>query len=532
MLRTKAGKSKKPYSLQTKIVFLVTSLIVLVVILSNGAYAYLELQNEKSNARQYALQDARLLATQPAVETSFLNRNWEESQYIIEQITSQTDANHALLLDRDMHIVAKDSDQNQTLTTDQRDSVYSSVVFGKISLHEIKKNGEQIISAYAPIYVDYGEYFQAQGSAVIEYSLNEIYSSVWAQILKTIALTFIVLILGLIGAVWLSKSVRADILGLEPYEIANIYAENTAILHSIREGIVAVDSHYLITMVNDSAVSLLNDSVAVGSSSISVFSSIDKNEDLFDNKEIIIENKTLIINKMPIVKNEFSVGYVYTLRDKTELKHMINTLSDVKKYSEDLRAQTHEYMNKLYLLLGLIQLGEYKEAENVIQEEAKMHTMQTDVIFGQIKDQRLQAILVGKAGAASEKKVLFYIDKESRLNTMPAHISISSLVIIIGNIIDNALEAAVPVQAGEVSFFITDLGDDVVIEVRDNGKGFSKEDAQRLVEQKYSTKGSNRGYGLANVMKELENIEGWMEFHTNAENETVVTLFIPKVLSN
>ncbi len=106
-------------------------------------------------------------------------------------------------------------------------------------------------------------------------------------------------------------------------------------------------------------------------------------------------------------------GAVISFREKTELKKLINKLTEMKKYSEDLRAQTHEFSNKLYAILGLLELGEYNEAIELIKEEYAIQNEQHEILFQNIHSQRVQAILLGKMGKASEKKVKLSIDENS-----------------------------------------------------------------------------------------------------------------------
>ena len=157
--------------------------------------------------------------------------------------------------------------------------------------------------------------------------------------------------------------------------------------------------------------------------------------------------------------------------DKTELKKLMNTISEVRDYSEGLRAQTHEYANKLYLLSGLLQLERYQDAYEFIQKEAALHQHRNQILFNQIHDANVQAILFGKLGRASEKKINLEIDADSYVDSLPSHIGVADIITIIGNLIDNAFEAVKQQTEKKVAFSITGLGNDIIIEVTDYGKG-------------------------------------------------------------
>src|SRR5690606_27316567 len=112
-------------------------------------------------------------------------------------------------------------------------------------------------------------------------------------------------------------------------------------------------------------------------------------------------NKHLIVHVVPILEEDKLVGTVTTLRDKTEMNEMVNALYEVNKYSDDLRAQTHEYSNKMHLISGLIQLKRYDDVLELIKEEVNHIEYNNQIIFDQIKDKKVQAILLGKMGKAS-----------------------------------------------------------------------------------------------------------------------------------
>jgi CitB family two-component system sensor histidine kinase CitS len=246
-------------------------------------------------------------------------------------------------------------------------------------------------------------------------------------------------------------------------------------------------------------------------------------------KEISWEDKSVIVNCTPIFDSEGVSGVVASFRDRTEIEEMVNTLSEVKMHSEDLRAQTHEFTNKLYVLSGLIQLGEYDEAIDMIQSEtSELHSLNR-VVFEQIKDTKVQALLLGKIGKASEKKIIFEIDAQSYLEKLPDHIKLSQLTLILGNIIDNALEAVSSMEEPLVKFFATDIGNDMVFEVSDNGKGIPEDAIAHIFDRGFTSKnsGSPSGYGLSNADHVVKELGGIIEVQSEDGN-TIFTVYLPK----
>lgn len=190
-------------------------------------------------------------------------------------------------------------------------------------------------------------------------------------------------------------------MGLEPYEIAGLYKEKNAVLHAVKEGILAIDQDGFITMMNQPAKKLLHIQGSVRHRKVDgLFPSNYLYEVLRTgipqiDKEMVWKDQTVIVNCTPLFDKDKITGVVASFRDKTEIEQMVNTISEVKRYSEDLRAQTHEFTNKLYVLSGLLQLGEYDQAVNMIQSETTDLQLQNSVVFNQIRDTKVQAILIG-----------------------------------------------------------------------------------------------------------------------------------------
>jgi CitB family two-component system sensor histidine kinase CitS len=309
-------------------------------------------------------------------------------------------------------------------------------------------------------------------------------------------------------------------------------------LLSVKEGIIAIDHNGTITLINHSARTMLNlneddfigQHVNLVLPTIQIYDVVQRGKNIH-NIEIPINEKLFIFNVIPIFENEQVVGAVSSFRDKTELKKLIDTISEVREYSEGLRAQTHEYANKLYLLSGLLQLERYNDAFEFIQKESSFYMYRNQIIFNQIHDPNVQAILLGKLGKASEKKINFEIDDESYIEPLPAYIKVTDLVTIIGNLIDNAFDAVMNQNEKKVFFSIISLGNDIIIEVSDNGKGVSESLIDSLFSLGISSKGQNRGYGLFNVKHIVDLLGGTIEVKNKENGGAIFTVYLPKQIS-
>ncbi|MBY0147032.1 sensor histidine kinase [Neobacillus niacini] len=357
--------------------------------------------------------------------------------------------------------------------------------------------------------------------------------------------TFLILIGGLLAASLISLNIKKALFGLEPKEIAWMYQEKHAILESIHEGIIAIDTDGRITVVNETAHKILgvpNETLLRGKRIEEVI----ENTKLLEvvrsgkaeyDKEIIIFGDVFLANRIPIFNKKGDViGAVASLRNKSELAQLLQELSHVKAYAEGLRAQTHEYSNRLYTLLGLIQLGSYKEAIDFISKEVDVTQGFIQFLMKEIPDSIIAGFILGKVSLASELKVNFSIDRESSFKDIPHEISRDSLVTIIGNLVNNAFEAVKENKNGEkeVSLFFTDLGKELIIEVEDNGKGIDSHDNGQIFKEGFSTKdrNSNAGIGLSLVQNAINSLGGYVTFSSEVGEGTIFTVAIPKSMGD
>ncbi|MEI4619836.1 sensor histidine kinase [Bacillus cereus] len=529
------NKSLK-FSLQTKILTLIITLILFVVFLLSGIFVYIQSVDTKRQVEQLALQTAKSISFMPEVKEAFhTGHSKSYIQPIAEQVREQSGADNVIVEDRH-GVVYSHSDPDWI--GKEIDNLYNDQALSFGGYYTLEGTGTTgpALMAKAPIIVDYGDYDQVVGVVTVEFLKKGIQSNILNRTKEIILFSLAVLLVGIVGGTLLARSIRKDTLGLEPNEIASLYRERNTILLSIKEGIIAIDQKGLITMMNTSAkdmLSLDNDYLHRHITEVFPDSHMMRVLEMGimeNNQEIQFKDKVFILNMTPIVENSQTVGVVCSFRDKTELQRLIDTISEVRKYSEDLRAQTHEFTNKLFVLSGLLQLGHYAEAFEFIQQESSVHQSQNHILFHQILDTKVQAILLGKLGTASEKKIQFNIEGDSTLNPLPDHIEISHLITILGNMIDNAFDAVSNQSEKCVSFFVTDIGNDVVFEVIDSGIGVPSENIDTIFEKGFSTKGNNRGYGLSNVKEMVDSLQGTIEITNSKNGGAIFTIYLPKKL--
>ena len=295
----------------------------------------------------------------------------------------------------------------------------------------------------------------------------------------------IAILLGILGSSILARNIKKELFNLEPAEIANLFTERNALIESVREGIIMVDAKGVITMANLAAheiLSLPSQTELVGRNVWDVIPNtylpqvLESGEEHLD-RSMEIRGKKAIVNRIPIRVGDKIIGAVSSFRSQSDIDRLAEELSQVKQYTEALRAQTHEYNNFLYTISGLIQLNSYDEAINLIHVETAEHQSLIQFMTKRLQDPFLGGIVIGFLNRAKELKVRFILDEDSYLEKLPKHLQKHLLVSIIGNLVTNAFEAVekLPEEMRFVRILIVDNGEEIIIEVEDSGTGVSEE---------------------------------------------------------
>jgi two-component system CitB family sensor kinase len=522
--------------LQTKMILLICSLLLLIIVVLGFFFQHMLATTLKEHIGTRALKLAETVASIPEIKEAFYEPEpWKIIQPMVERIRIKTDAEFIVIGNKDgiryshpiPERIGKEMVGGDNGPTLEGKSIISEAVGtlgpslrGKVPIFD---NQDRVIGI-----VSVGFLIQDINTAAVKYRN------------KIIFLGTITLIIGMIGALLIAHSVKRAIFGLEPEEISTLYQEKKAILESIREGIIAVNTQGLVTMANQTAVKLLGLPDGTNITGKSLFDILPTSRLLeviksgnaeFD-QEMLINGNIVVANRLPILDHhERVIGAVSSFRNKSELYRLTEELSEVKGYAEALRAQTHEYSNKLYMISGLIQLESYQEAIEVITRESDVHQNLVNFIMKEIPDPIIGGLLIGKFNRANELKVKFEIDHESSFHDIPDTMDRNHIVTIIGNLIENAMEAVLDSKAHgkKVHVFMTDLGDDLIIEVEDTGAGIPDEYGDKIFEVGFSTKDKkNRGIGLALVKQAADQLNGYITYNKSHLEGTNFTVAIPK----
>lgn len=398
---------------------------------------------------------------------------------------------------------------------------YGVVKYGETYISEGTGTLGKALRAFSPIYdTETGKEIGFVSVGTLTQSIDDA---------KHMAVLYIILIslgglaAGILGAFILAKNIKNSLLGLEPEEIAKLYNEKMGILDAIYEGLIAIDDKGKITLINDSAISILhyenkidkNDLIGkdiekvLPTTRLNTILETGKSE--FE-KEQRINNTVIMTNRIPIIDRGRIIGAIATFRDKTELTRLAEELTGVEKMAWSLRAQNHEFMNKLHTISGLIQLQEYEEALQFISDVAKSRNRISSILTRNIKDPSISAILLSKYNKAEESRVRFVIDEASALNKLPQYMTSEDIVSVIGNLIENSLDEVSNDGSGEIYIKIVQDKDNLEITVEDNGPGIKEENRDKIYEQGFTTKEGQRGHGMYIVRKIIEEAGGSIAF--------------------
>ncbi len=390
------------------------------------------------------------------------------------------------------------------------------------------------IKAKTPIWNSNGEVI---GVSSVGFLINNIEKQIFEYRTKIIKLSIIPLIVGVMGALLIARRVKKLIFGLEPEEISFLFKEKEATLESIRDATVTVNIEERVTSMNKRARELFDDHQLVLGGIIKneylsdLIKEVIRKKDSQTNKNLLLGHQLYVLDLSPILKENEVKGIVLTIRTVSEIEQLTAEFSKIRTFSENMRAQNHEFLNKLNTIYGLISLKQYDKALEIISSEVKERQDTISFLVSSVKDPLIAACLLGKINRAKELKVNLEIEHDSSLtNTLTMEES-KNLVSIIGNVIDNALEAAREKNElnGKVKVSFTDLGKDIIFDIEDNGLGIPKGMESTIFIDGYTTKREgNHGLGLAIVKSSIALFNGEIYIGSSPLGGARFTVVVPK----
>jgi sensor histidine kinase regulating citrate/malate metabolism len=350
------------------------------------------------------------------------------------------------------------------------------------------------------------------------------------------------LIVGIIGAFLLARGMKNTMLGYEPEQITKLYIEKREILEAMQEGIIAIDNNSQVTLINKAAITMLRlgDQEAVakdimGKHINDVFPSCRLTEVILSGKEEkfkehVMNDIVVMINRVPIRHGENTVGAIATFTDKTKVAELAEEVTGVKQIVEALRANNHEFLNRLHLILGYIQLNRLDDAKKFIVNETEKQQHILSFIMNNILEPTVAALILGKISRAKELGIVLEITEDSYLKKRNGRVTGSVLVTIIGNLLENAMESLSSSYSDKKKIYITIKEDDkkIYLRVEDNGPGIKEDVMLSIFKHGYSTKAGNRGRGLALIKETIDNLSGSIKAVSTVNEGAVFSVILPK----
>ncbi|MER7072538.1 ATP-binding protein [Terrabacter sp. NPDC000476] len=334
---------------------------------------------------------------------------------------------------------------------------------------------------------------------------------------------------GGLGSWLLSRRIRRQTLGLEPAEITGLAESREAMLFGLAEGVVALDTGERITLVNNVAQRLLDlpehavgmrlEDLPMGQRLRDVLRGVtddggsgdpggsygpgeaDGSGSVPRDQVVLRRGRVLVMNRMEVAKDGRPLGSVTTLRDRTELADLERQLGSFRSTTELLRAQAHEFANQLHTISGLIQLGEYDEVVHYVDSVSE-HRAQLDLaVSRRIRDTAVTALVMAKSAQAIERRVELRVSDDTSLAGIGTRDS-ADVAAVVGNLVDNAIDAAASSEGGEKWVELTIRQDAATLEVSvvDSGPGVAPELVTEVFTHGFTTKAAQageRGIGLA-----------------------------------
>ena len=381
------------------------------------------------------------------------------------------------------------------------------------------------------------------GYVVTGYSDDILNKSTIDAVLFLLLTTTLGLVIGILGAIFLAGRVKRVLFGYEPEEIARLLQERNIILNSVREGIININDKGIITVVNSEARTLLKQANIAdtddlcGKSAMDVLKHVPLHDIIregrsFADASIKFGDTVFVMTAVPLLgleRGERVLGAVITFRKKSVVEEMANQLTGFKNYATALRAQTHEFMNKMHVIMGLIDMKAYDELKNYTKEIAYNRQSEVSYIVTRLKDITLSGFILGKISRSRELDIDFTLTDESELHGELDVPSVHDIVLIVGNLIENAFDALKNFDGERiVNLSILDFDKEIVIVVEDSGPGMSEETIKKIYHRGFSTKGdSGHGFGLFLAKQSVESLNGTISVESSPGEGTVFTVRLP-----
>lgn len=376
------------------------------------------------------------------------------------------------------------------------------------------------------------------GVAVVEVLMSDINADKQQKTLMLSSTFAVGYILSVVGLVWLSKRFISELFGFQPDEMALLYSENKSVIEQLNEALISIDKEYRITTINTKLKQMFDiDESILGRSVKDVFPYVDfepimEQQLQIEHKYKKIYDQKLLMNAFPLYLDDEIIGATAIFRSHLEVDALVDQIKGYQQIAEALRSQKHEFQNKLHVVLGLIKMKDYKQAENYIMEHVYSTNLASDYYSSRLKDDKLLALFVGKEIQSKEFNAQLLLTSDSYLEKKHPPINSDDLVLVIGNLIDNSLEAYVGSDVEDKRIVVDVFEDEEMIKltVIDQAGGICPTVIDHIFERGVSTKnGQSRGTGLS-LVNEIVTLYHGEKTITSTKEETKIEIILMKVI--
>ncbi|HEU5426798.1 MAG TPA: sensor histidine kinase [Actinocrinis sp.] len=523
--------------LSTQILVSQIAILVAVVLGGFALFAYQQRGQLDHQTEQRAVDIAGTVAGIPEVGACLETEGGacgDSIQQIANRVMATTDASYVVVIDMNR---VRHSHPDPALIGKQ---VEESIITVDRKVHVRMDNGATGRSANGrvPLYGPDGVMVGEVSAGIRESTIT---SALWQELPVDAGWFAIALAGGAVVSWLLAWRLKRRTFGLELDEITTLLQEREATLHGIREGVIAFDRLGRVTMVNDEARRLLGIGIAGIGGCLEELIPPGRLRDVLSgeiagqDQVVLTDDYLLTVNRMPVTLAGRPHGAVVTLRDRTELSGLLRELDSVRGLTDALRAQQHEFSNRMHTVAGLLELGESDEALHYLTDLGGAEAEFAESVRSRVASPLIVGLILGKAAVASERGVNLELSDETLLGHAPE--KAQALTTILGNLIDNAFDALcengvagpTPGIFGRVEVTIVEDESEITVRVADDGPGIPPGAADSIFVDGYTTKpagSQRRGLGLALVHRLVQRLGG--QISVSEGPGAVFTVRLPK----
>jgi len=528
-------------SFQTKLFLsLVVFTSALFVLL--GSYYYVSINQQIYQAMSMrAKVQAEEIAQIPDLKKEIADHNIQAIQSLMQTIASKSDASFIVIGDHQglhlFHSVSEDKVGKPLVGGDN-----AAVLSGQ-SITTIRTGGLGIsLRSKAPIVNAQG---QVIGIVSVGYLTRYLEAITFSNMVNILIVAALLLIALFVFSWFFTCNIKKQICSLEPREIGLMVRQQKAMMESIYEGVIVIDEHLRIEVINQAARKLLGLAQSAeqlrGQSVSQVISPVP-----FLSQPVMLEKDThdeisrfnsltVIASRVRIMLESSLMGWVISFRDLNDIDSLSAQLSQVKRYVDNLRIMRHEQLNRMNTLSGLLHMGRFEEAIDYIEAQSEHEQELLDFVSTHFQSPLLCGLLLGKAVRAREKGVDIHFDPACLMDRPFLPLTDAELISVTGNLLDNAIEATqrAPLPHDPVEVLIKLNARELIIEVADRGVGIRPEIREHMFERGVTTKTrGDHGIGLYLIESYIARTGGTIEVSDNLPRGAIFSLFIPCVEIN